>query len=193
MKQRVVIIGAGGHGVAIADLFQRSSGYSVLGFLDDFREPGTKHFGIDVLGRVDTFRDLPLGTRIHVGLGQVGRDSRRRDLVDRLNFDEDRYAPIVSPLCSVSPTVEIAHGSAVFPNAVLGAGVIVGAHSIVNSGAIIEHESTVGSFCHIAPGAIVSGGVRVGDNVFVGAGAIVFQGAHLKPGSVVPAGAVIRS
>ena len=42
MNQEVIVIGAGGHGKVVADIV-RSSGDTVLGFLDDGRTAGDGH------------------------------------------------------------------------------------------------------------------------------------------------------
>ncbi|NOT86206.1 MAG: hypothetical protein HOP02_15830 [Methylococcaceae bacterium] len=60
-------------------------------------------------------------------------------------------------------------------------------NSIINTGAIVEHDWRIGAHVHIARGVVLSGGVEVGDHVHIGTGAIVIQGIKIGAGSVVVA------
>ena len=64
--------------------------------------------------------------------------------------------------------------------------------SIINSGAVVEHESYVGEFAHVAVGAVLCGNVIVKRAAFVGANATVIQGKKVDEREIVPAGMVVR-
>lgn len=58
----------------------------------------------------------------------------------------------------------------------MSAAVSVGAHAILNAGATIAHEVTLGNFVTtIAPQAAISGNVTIEDGVEVGTGALIRQ------------------
>ena len=61
----------------------------------------------------------------------------------------------------------------------------------MNSGAIVEHDCTVGDHAHVASAACVAGGVRIGEGALIGAGATVRQGLCVGARAVVGAGSVV--
>jgi acetyltransferase EpsM len=188
----VVLLGAGGHGIACADLVKSIGHANLVGFLDDFRATGEDVFGSPVLGAYSDWATLDMGAQFLVSLGQIGDDTRRFEIVSRVNIPFHRFTKLVSHASYVSESSTVGAGSAIFPQSVVGANVSVGRHCIVNSGSVIEHGSLLGDFSHIAPGAVVCGGVEIGEGSFIGAGAVVLQGLSLPPRTVVPAGRVVR-
>ena len=67
----------------------------------------------------------------------------------------------------------------------------IGANSIVNTRAAVDHDCKIGETVHIAPGVTLSGNVRVGDRTHIGTGAVVIQGIFIGEDSLVAAGAVV--
>jgi len=67
----------------------------------------------------------------------------------------------------------------------------VGAHVILNTGCIVEHDCRVGDFVHIGPGAVLCGTVTVGEGSFVGANVTVLPGRVIGKWATVGAGAVV--
>ena len=68
----------------------------------------------------------------------------------------------------------------------------VGRLTVVNSGAIIEHDCSVGDHAHIAPGAILCGGTQAAEGVFIGSGAVVLENTCLGANSILAAGVTLR-
>lgn len=64
--------------------------------------------------------------------------------------------------------------------------------SIINTGAIVEHDCMVGAFTHIAVGSVLCGGVSVGSRTLVGANAVVIQERRIGNHCIVGAGSVVR-
>jgi carbonic anhydrase/acetyltransferase-like protein (isoleucine patch superfamily) len=58
--------------------------------------------------------------------------------------------------------------------------------------ALVEHDATVGSHCHVSTAAVLNGGARIGVGSFVGSNAVVIQGATVPEDDFVPAGVVYR-
>ena len=65
--------------------------------------------------------------------------------------------------------------------------------SIINSGAIVEHDCTVGDFAHLSPGAVLCGQVSVGDDSHVGAGSVVRQLVNIGKNTMIGMGSVVVS
>src|SRR5262245_29357565 len=186
MRRRLVILGAGGHGRAVADLAD-ACGWTVAGFTD--RSASRE----GILGRDDDLPSLIQSAKLDAGLVGVGNTAlpRRAELFDRLRESGLATATLIHPRATVSSSARVGQGSALFPAAVVGAGVTVGDNVVIYSAAVAEHECRIGDHVYISPGAILSGSVVVEVGAFIGAGAVVLPGVTIGKRAVVAAGAVV--
>lgn len=67
----------------------------------------------------------------------------------------------------------------------------IGDFTILNTGAIVDHDCDIGIGVHIMPGATVAGEVRIGDFATVGSGAVVLPRVTIGTGAMIGAGAVV--
>lgn len=116
---------------------------------------------------------------------------------DRLAIAKDLNDLGLPPITLIHPTAMVASdavvglGSQVLIGAVVATCVRVGACSIINSRAGVDHDCIIGDGVHIGPGATLCGQVEVGDGVFVGAGATVLPRIKIGHDAIVGAGAVV--
>lgn len=190
--KRVVIIGAGGHGREVADIFRAHADTEIIGFVDDSKEIHGKRFdGLLVLGDWSWFDGVELSeiaVICAVGSPQSCRGLTRR--AEALGLD---FASAISPLAYVSSLARLGVGITVFPHAVINPGAVVESFSIVNIAATISHDTKIGRYSNINPGAHLAGNVTVGEGCYVGMGSNVIQGLSIGSWSVVGAGAVVTS
>jgi sugar O-acyltransferase (sialic acid O-acetyltransferase NeuD family) len=185
MVGRLLILGAGGHGRAVADL-AAECGWTVAGFTDSTRGPG-------VLGGDDDVEGLIRAGEVDaaiVGVGNTALD-RRAELFDMLKKAGATTPTLVHPRASVARTCRVGEGTVVFPGVVLGAAVDVGDNVVLYSNAVAEHDCRIASHAYLSPGAILSGSVTVEASAFVGAGAVLLPGITVGTGATVGAGAVV--
>lgn len=190
----ILIIGAGGHGQVVADIFRarRSAGLmsSPVAFLDDDRAShGTAPGGWDVLGPTDGLASVP-HDGVVVGIG----DNRARARVfEKVTAAGAALAVAEHPRSIVAGDVELGAGTMVCAGAVINTGSVVGANTIVNTGATVDHHASIGDHVHIAPGVHLGGQVRIGEGALVGIGAVVLPRVTIGAWSVVGAGAVVTA
>lgn len=67
----------------------------------------------------------------------------------------------------------------------------IGDHTILNTGATIDHECIIGNGVHIMGSAAIAGKVEVGDYATIGTNATVLPFIKIGEGSFVGAGAVV--
>lgn len=191
----IIVVGAGGHGVAVADALLEA-GADVLGFTDaDAGKHGTQCLGLPVLGSDNVLaqykaRDVDLAN----GLGFVsgsGRTSVRRRAQRRLDAEGWIFVAVVDPRAIISRHAVLGVGCQVLAGAVIQANAFVGAGTIVNTAAVVEHDCVVGNWCHLATRATLCGAARISDGCLVGAGAVLRQSVVLGEDTVVGAGAVV--
>ena len=188
MARRLLIVGAGGHGRAVADV-ATAAGWTVAGFI----ERSSADAAPDIIGRDDELSACVARHAIDGVLVGVGNTAlaRRIEIFERLRGLGPSLPTLVHPRATVSPTARLGAGSVVFPGVVLGAGVAVGDNAVVYSGSIVEHGCRLADHVYLSPAVVLSGEVCVEDGAFIGAGAIVVPRVTVGKHAVVGAGAVV--
>ena len=192
MSGRLLILGAGGHGRAVADL-ARACGFTVAGFTERSSFAGGP--GNPVLGTDAELAALIRPQQIEGGVVGVGNTAlmRRAQLYGVLVTAGVPQPALVHPRAVASPSAEIGAGSVVFAGDVLGSGVRIGVNAVLYSGVVVEHECVIGDHAYLSPGVVLSGQVTVEAGAFLGAGAVVLPGLRIGAGAVVAAGAVVTA
>ena len=185
MNERIIVIGASGHGKVVADIIRRS-GDTLLGFLDDNETLLPEITGIPVLGKVADYVKY-IEASFVVGIG----NSAVREKIAR-QLDGVRWYTAIHPSAVISAMdTQIGVGSVVMANAVINPSAHIGAHCIINTSAVVEHDNHIGGFTHISVGAKLGGTVSVGNHTWVGIGATVSNNVNICDHCTIGAGAVI--
>lgn len=177
MPERVVIIGASGHGKVVADIV-RACGDIVVGFLDDDTEKE------NVIGPVCHAVNYP-DCRFVIA---IGSNAVRQSIAGMLSVS---WYTAIHPSAVISPSAIIGQGTVVMANAVVNAGAVIGSHCIVNTAAVVEHENTLADFVHLSPGTALGGNVCVGECTHIGIGACVKNNITICSGCTIGAGAAV--
>jgi acetyltransferase EpsM len=189
VAKRLLILGAGGHARAVADV-AAECGWSVAGFTD--RAGGPK--GPDILGDDSQVADLIRAGTVDAAIVGVGNTAlaRRAELFDLLKTAGTKTPSLVHPRASVSRSAKIGEGVVIFPGVVLGAHVEVGDNVVLYSNVVAEHDCRIAAHAYLSPGVILCGAVTVESCAFLGAGAVVLPGLTVGRNGMVPAGDVVR-
>lgn len=181
----VIIYGAGGHGLVVAEA-ALSGGLKVKGFLDDDREPGSSIEGRVVLD----WNDIPQPGKalFHIA---VGDNTTRQRIAAQILAKGYQLVTIIHPSAQVNRLATVMPGAYIGANAAVNPRAMIGEGAIVNTGAIVEHHASVDAFAHIAPGAVLTGRVFVGECTMVGANAVVNPGLRIGCSAQVGSGAVV--
>lgn len=189
----LLVVGAGGHGVVVADAAQASRQWSSIGFHDD-RWPEVDHvLGWPVHGSVQALREqLRSGTAATVAVIVAIGDNRRRLTLGReLAALGAHLTTVIHPSAVVSASARIGAGSVVMAGAVINPRARLGEAAIVNTRASVDHDANIGDGVHLCPGSTLAGQVSVHDLAWVGIGSSVIQGLTIGAGAVVGAGAAV--
>ena len=182
MPERVILIGASGHGKVVADIVA-AAGDTVVGFLDDDKSKQTCG-GYPVLGAITQATKYP-DCRFVIAIGNNGvRQRIAREL-------ELPWYTAVHPSAVISPSAMIGAGTVVMPRVVVNAEAKIGAHCIINTGATVEHENDLADYVHLSPGVALGGNVTVGEGTHIGIGACVRNNISICGGCVIGAGAAV--
>lgn len=193
MTRKLLILGAGGHGQVLADLFNSVSGDEnrivPIGFLDD--DVSIAHevrCGIPVLG---SLADISKIEHDAIIIG-IGNNQIRSRLFSKLLLSGERFATAIHRSAVIGCGVEIGNGSVICAGVIVSTGSTIGENVIVNTSSSVDHHSQIGNHTHIAPGVHLGGYVKVEDHTLVGIGATVLPNIRIGANCIVGAGAVIN-
>jgi len=194
-EHRILIYGAGGHGRSLAALLRKTGRYEIIGFVDDGYEPGTRAFGLEILGGGDKCAELAHeGLRLAVnGVGGIGDLQSRLAVYDQLGKAGLHCPSVIHPTAFLEDSADIADGVQVFPFAYIGTEVRAGYGCIINTGAIISHNCVLDDYVNLSPGATLAGGVTVGEGSLVGMRATINLSVHIGKRARIGNGATVKA
>lgn len=191
MSTRIVIIGAGGHGLVAADILlaaRDSQPLDIVGALDDNPAlTGTRILDVPVLGTTDL---LPRIAHDAVFVA-IGDNARREQVASELLRRGEHLFTARHPRAIVAAGVEISAGCMISAGAVIAPGVVLGTGVILNTHCSVDHRSRIEPFAHISAGATVGGDTTIGARTLIGLGATVMSQLRIGADTIVGAGAVV--
>ncbi len=177
---KLVIIGAGGHGRVVRDIASLC-GYDDIRFLDDADMP-------HVSGKISDYVNYAAEADFIVA---IGNGAVREKIQSMLTGSGCTVVTLIHPNAVIGSDVSIGDGSVVMAGAVVNTGTTIGDGVIVNTCSSVDHDCVIGDYSHISVGAHLAGSVVVGRAAFVCAGATVINNVSLCGGCVIGAGAVV--
>jgi len=192
MKEKIIVIGGGGHAKVIISILKKQKKYEVVGYTD-ISDNGLI-LGIQFLGSDEKLHSL-FDSGIQnaaIGLGQIKTALHRRKIVDVLKNIGFKIPAIISPKSIVNEDVNIGNGTVVMDGVVINSGTSIGEFSIINTNSSVDHDCKIGSFTHITPGVTLSGEVTIGDNVLIGTGASVIHQIKIPDNTIISSGSSVQ-
>jgi sugar O-acyltransferase (sialic acid O-acetyltransferase NeuD family) len=194
-KNRIIILGAGGHARSLIDVLRTQNGTEVIGILNaDKSRNGANVDGIPIIGQDNQLESFKSRFDFFlIGVGSSGTHNQQRMELYRhcMGLGLLPYSAI-SKMSIISTSAILGDGAQIFHSAVVNAGSKIGEHVIINTSAVIEHDCTIGDHSHIATAATLAGGVTVGKDVFIGSSAVVIPGIKIGDRAIIGAGAVVN-
>jgi sugar O-acyltransferase (sialic acid O-acetyltransferase NeuD family) len=182
------LLGAGGHARVVADALLCGGWRSTQLVLRDDRRELAQTLMLGCRVEWPLAPSEPQACWVHAAIGDA---QARESSLARAAVAEARWVSVIHPKAAVAATASLGVGCFVAATAVVAPLVRLGRSVIVNHGAVVDHDCSIGDFSHIAPRAALGGGVTVGAGVLVGSGASVLPGVHIGDGAIVGAGAVV--
>ena len=183
MFNRLVIIGAGGHGKVIVDMAIKK-GYTDIVFVDD-NVDGTC-IGYPIIAKsekIEDFNDGKTDFAIAIGDNQV-----RKKIAEKYNV---KWVSLIHPSAQVGINVKIGEGTVIMAGAIVNSCTSIGKHCIINSCAVVEHDNVIEDYVHISPNVALGGMVRVGECTHIGIGASVKNNISICGNSIIGVGTTV--
>jgi acetyltransferase EpsM len=188
----LVIWGASGHALVVADAARSSGEYEIAGFIDDVHPErrGEEFCGAVILGGREQLDVLaPEGTnKLIFGIGDCRARLELSEFARRKGF---QLATVTHPRACVAKDASVGCGTVILAGAIVNSAARIGENVIVNTSASVDHECLIEDGAHLGPGVHLGGKVFVGRAAWVGIGATVKDRVRIGTGAVVGAGAVV--
>ena len=191
--KNIVIIGASGHGGMLLDCIEKEGRYNVLGFVDSFKEKGTKMNGYEILGNELDLPKLIDKFNIQGAILAIGNNWTRKDVAKKIsdsvpNFD---FVSTIHPSAIVGKGVKIGKGSAILPGAIVNANATIGDFCILNTNSSLGHDGMMNDFSSIASGVCTGGDLVLGRFSAISLGANIIEKITIGEHSIIGAGSLV--
>lgn len=186
---RIAIVGAGGHGKVVLDCLERIHGEGLDAAFFDDAFPGKRDvLGAPVLGPISAVLEDDRFESVFVAIGD---NRRRRDVTQRLQQAGKQFLTIIHPFTAISARALVGAGTIAVAGTVVNAAADLGDGVILNTQCSIGHDVVVKDFVQVAPGVHLGGGSIVEEGAFLGIGAQVAPEVRIGAWTVVGAGSVV--
>lgn len=185
MKEKLLLVGAGGFGRVVLEHAQKE--YDCA-FLDD--GPQKIVDGVSVIGKTsDTGKLFGDYKKLLVTIGNNGL---REKLYKRAEAVGYTFPNIIVPSAYISPHAKLGNGIVILNNAVVQNNASIGDGTILNPGVEAHHDSTIGKYCLVYTNSVVRSLTNVGDRAWIGSTVTVSTGAEVEADAVVEDGSVVK-
>src|SRR5690554_1932238 len=157
MAKTLLILGAGGHGKAVAESALLSGDWQRVLFVDDRWPALQESFGLPVVSDVaglDKFVDKAQGA-----IAAVGNNEVREQWCKAIEQADIKLVVVVHLRAYVSAALVLGAGTAVMALAVVGVDAHVGRGTIIAANATLDHDAGLGDSGHLGVGVQIAGGV----------------------------------
>ena len=190
-KEKIVLIGGGGHCHSVIDVIEQENKYEIIGIVDKKELIGTKVLNYDIIGCDD---DLPKIFKICqnavISVGQIQSSLVREKLFKLAKKIGFSLPIIISPLAYVSKYAKIKEGTVIMHHVLVNANAAIGENCIINTKALIEHDSIIEDNCHISTASVINGGVNVKNGTFYGSNATSKE--YIEVVGFIKAGSLVK-
>lgn len=187
MKNKLLIIGASGHGKVVADVALKMNRWKSIAFLDDNNTIKTL-MSFEVIGTSKNLFKYIDYYEIFVG---IGNNATRHKIIKTLETYGASIPTLIHPKAIIGSHVDIGVGTVVMAGVIINACTKIGKGCIVNTSATIDHDNEIEDFVHISPGVHLAGTVKVGKGSWLGIGSTVINDITITSDCKIGAGAVV--
>lgn len=186
LKQQLIVLGFGGHARSVADI-ALAMGYKTLVFVDAQAQKGERFLDFPVLKSF-----TPSDSKVWCAFPASGNGLVRQAQTKLIQQQGWQLVSLIAPSATIGVGCRLEDAVFVGQQAHIGPMAKVGRGSIVNSGAVLEHECSLGEWAHVSVNATMAGRSCLGNFSMLGAGATVIDGLVVASNVTIGAGAVVN-
>lgn len=186
MKQKLLLVGAGGFGRVV---LEHAAELYDCAFLDDGE--ATIVDGVPVIGKTNDMGSFYPDYKLL--LVTIGNNALRERLYKEAAAISYSFPNIIHTSAYISPRAHIGSGCVILNNAVVQNNAKCGDGCILNPGVELHHDSTIGSYCLIYTNSVVRSLTTVGSRVWIGSNVTVSTSAMVPDDTRVSDGSVCKA
>jgi sugar O-acyltransferase (sialic acid O-acetyltransferase NeuD family) len=192
MKDKVIIVGDGGHAKIVIDILQEMGTYDILG-ITSLNEEKKTFYGLPVLGNDDILDSFyAKGVRnIALGIGGFKDNDLRTKVFKRLSSQGFNIVNAIHPRSIISKSVKMGQGVVIFAGVILNSEVRLGNNVIVATGSTIDHQTIIKDHCLISAGVTIGANTIIDESTLCALGSKVISSVKIGKNCLVAAGAVV--
>ncbi|HET8735382.1 MAG TPA: NeuD/PglB/VioB family sugar acetyltransferase [Pricia sp.] len=192
--QNIVVVGASGHGGMILDIVEKEGRYRIIGFVDSFKDKGSRHYGYEVLGSEKDLPQLIEKFNLYGAILAIGNNWTRKIMAEKVGdiAPDLNIVTAVHPKAIIGKGVGIGKGSVVMPGAIVNPNSDIGDFCILNTNSSLGHDGTMEDFSSIASGVCTGGNLLLGRFSAISLGTNVIENITIGPHSIVGAGSLVN-
>jgi len=187
MKEKLIIIGASGHGKVAADIAINMNKWQSIAFLDDDESIKTS-MGLEVIGKIADALTYKDEADFFVA---IGSNVTREKIQEKLIEEGLNVVSLIHPSSVIGTDLEIGIGTAIMAGVVVNSSTRIGKGCIINTSSSLDHDNVIDDYVHISPGVRTAGNVRVGKGSWIGIGSVVSNNVNICSDCKLGAGAVV--
>jgi len=194
MKDKLVLVGGGGHCKACIEVADASDKFLIAGVIDPRLTVGSSVLNYTVLGDDRLIASYAEEPQVYflITVGHIHSPNVRIQLSQQIMQAGGKMATVESPTAIVSKESTIGAGSIVMHHTIINSNCQIGVQAILNNKSLVEHDCTIGDYCHISTAAVINGNCTIGNRVFVGSSAVLVNGISVTDDVIIGAGAVVH-
>lgn len=186
-KNKLMILGAGGHAKVCLEIAERMGLWDDIELLDD--NPNT--LKVQKRKVVGTMADIKDYTKSHQFFVAIGNNKTRMTIFKKL-IDMNCYlVSLIDPSSVISKFSIISQGTVIMPKVVINAGSVIGENCIINTSTVIEHDCEIKNHVHLSPNTTICGSVLIEEQTWIGAGCTVINNIKICQDVIVGAGSLV--
>jgi sugar O-acyltransferase (sialic acid O-acetyltransferase NeuD family) len=192
VKSPIVVLGASGHALVVADILRLNPDYEIAGFLDGVHPERKEELfaGAPILGGDEQLEFL-FSQGISHAIVSIGNNQARLKCAEMLINKGFKLARAIHPSAVIARDVVIGAGTVVAASAVINPGVKIGQNVIVNTSASIDHECQIADSAHVGTGVRLGAGVQIGVGASIAIGSIVAHRVRIGDFACVETGTIV--
>jgi len=187
MRDKLIIIGASGHGKVVADIAIKMNKWQSIAFLDDDESIKTS-MELEVIGNTADAFTYKEEADFFVAIGSNATREKIQEKLIELGLN---VVSLIHPSAVIGTDVEVGIGTAVMAGVVINSSSRIGKGCIINTSSSLDHDNVIKNYVHISPGVMAAGSVEIGKGTRLGIGSVVSNNVNICSGCNVGAGAVV--
>lgn len=159
--ERIIIIGASGHGKVVANILLRQHRV-VVGFIDAAKPIGSLVLSYPVIGREEELPVLIRQHQITAAIVAIGDNWIRGKVQIRILALDLPIISAIDPSAIIGANTRIGNGAVICPGCIIGPDCFIGNGCLLNTKASLDHDCRMDDFSSLAPGVTTGGTVIIG-------------------------------